>query len=91
MKINANLSDKLLSQKLLIVLLLLGGKIINTVHSFQVDKPLITSTSATFSPRHVLKHARLRRKINTFTYRAYHYLRCCMLIFVFTLKGRDQF
>ena len=76
---NIYLSDKLLSHKLLILLLLLGGQRMNTVHSFHVDKMLITSTSATFAPGHVLKHSRPGNKIDTFTYRAYPVKKLCVI------------
>ena len=65
------ISDKRLSQKLLILLLLLGGQRLNSVFHFTIDRMIISSTSVTFSPEHVLKHSKPGRKLDVFEYRAY--------------------
>ena len=76
---NVSLSDKTLSHKLLILLLLLGGQRMNTIASFQVDKLLINSSAPTFAPGHVLKHSRAGQKLDTFTYRAYPLKDLCVV------------
>ena len=57
---NRQISDKHLSQKLLILLLLLGGQCLNSVFHFTIDRMTISSTSVTFSPEAVLKHSKLQ-------------------------------
>ena len=54
---NNILPDKILSQKLLILLLLLGGQRMNTVFNFEVDNIFINTECAIFSPDKVLKHS----------------------------------
>ena len=68
---SALLSDKQLSQKLCLFLLLLGGQRVNTIHAFTVDRLLLTSNSATFVPDTVIKHQKKGNKMDSFTYRAY--------------------
>ena len=90
---NIYLSDKLLRHKLLILLLLLGGQRMNTVHSFQVDKLLITSTSATFAPGHVLKHSRPGNKLIHLRMRLIQYKKkksCALLKFFKNISSEDQ-
>ena len=65
---NRQITDKHLSQKLLILLLLLGGQRLNSVFNFTTDRLIIGSTSVTFSPEHVLKYSRPGRKLNVFEY-----------------------
>ena len=66
--LNKNLPDKILSQKLLILLLLLDGQRMNTVFNFEVDNMLINTECAIFSPNKVLKHSKPERKLDQFTY-----------------------
>ena len=54
---NRQISDKHLLQKLLTLLLLLGGQRLNSVFHFTVDMMIISRTSVTFSPEHVLNHS----------------------------------
>ena len=68
---NTVLSDKLLTHKLLILLLLLGGQRMNTIKSFHIDRMFLTDISVTFCPANVLKHSRKSKKMDTFLYRAY--------------------
>ena len=68
---NSQISGKHLSQKLLVLLLLLGEQRLNFVFHFTIDRMIISSTSVTFSPEHVLKHSKLGRKLDVFEYRAY--------------------
>ena len=74
---NRQISDKHLSQKLLI--LLLGGQRLNSVFHFTIDRMIISSTSVTFSPDHVLKHSKTGRKLDVFEYRAYSNPSLCVL------------
>ena len=76
---NRQISDKYLSQKLLILLLLLGGQRLNDVFHFTIDRMIISSTSATFSPEVVLKHPKPGRKLDIFEYRAYSDPKLCVV------------
>ena len=67
---NRQIPDKHLSQKLLILLLLLGGQLLNCVFHFTIDRMIISSTSVTFLPEHVLKHSKPDSKLDVFEYRA---------------------
>ena len=69
---NDKLSDKDLSQKLCMLLLLIGGQRVNTIHNYTVSRMVITDIAVSFSPQHVLKHSRRGNKLDTFTYRAYN-------------------
>ena len=62
---NTVLSDKLLTHKLLILLLLLGGQIMNTIISFHIDRMFLTYISVKFYPGNVLKHSRKSNKMDT--------------------------
>ena len=66
--LNNILPDKMLSQQLLILLLLLGGQRMNTVFNFEVDNIFINTEWAIFSPNKVLKHSKPGRKLDQFTY-----------------------
>ena len=79
---NRQISDKHLSQKLLILLLLLGGQRLNSVFHFTIDRMIISSTSVTFSPEHVLKHSKPGHKLDVFEKRAYSDPKLCILEFV---------
>ena len=76
---NRQVSDKHLSQKLLILLLLLGGQRLNSVFQFTIDRMIISSTSVTFSPEHVLKYSKPGRKLDVFEYRTYSDPKLCAL------------
>jgi len=69
--LGTDLTEKQLSQKLCVLLLLLGGQRVNTIHSFRIDKMSLSDSSVTFSPGFVLKHSRKGSKLDTFTYKAY--------------------
>ena len=60
---NRKIPDKHLSQRLLILLLLLGGQRPNSVFHFTVVRMIISITS--------IKHSKPSRKLNVFKYRAY--------------------
>ena len=72
------LPDKILSQKLLILLLLLGGQGMNTVFNFEVDM-FINTECAIFSPNKVLKHSKPERKLDQFTYRSFSQNELCVV------------
>ena len=74
---NRQISDKHLSQKLLI--LLLGGQRLNSVFHFTIDRKILSSTSVTFSPEDVLKHSKEGRKLDVFECRAYSDPKLCVL------------
>lgn len=76
---NKELSDKLLSQKLLILLLLLGGQRMNTILSFDIDNMFINTECATFIPSTVLKHSTQGRKLDQFTYRTFPQKELCVV------------
>ena len=75
---NDQLSDKSLTQKLLILLLLLGGQRMNTVYFFAVDRTTVTDIGVIFSPNHVLKHSKPGKKLDSFHYRACHNKKLCI-------------
>ena len=68
---NALLTDKKLTQKLLLLLLLLGGQRVNTIFSFTVNSMLVTDISVTFAPSNVLKHSKKGSKLGNFSYNSY--------------------
>ena len=73
------LPDKILSQKLLILLLLLGGQRMNTVFNFEEDSMFINMECAIFSPNKVLKHSKPGRKLDQFTYRSFPQKELCVV------------
>ena len=77
---NNILPDKILSQKLLILLLLLGGQIMNTVFSFEVGNMFIDTECAIFSPNKVVKHSKSGRKLDQFTYRPFPRKDVCVVV-----------
>ena len=77
--LNNILPDKILSQKLLILLLLLGGQRMNTVFNFEVDNMFINTECAIFSPNKVLKHSKPGRKLDQFTYRSFPRKELCVV------------
>ena len=77
---NTSLSDEVLSQKLVILLLILGGQRVNTIFWFRTDEMIINDISILFAPSHVLKHSRKNKKLNTFEYRSYpHNSKLCVV------------
>ena len=74
---NDQLSGKGLTQKLLILLLLLGGQRMNTF--FTLDIMTIADIGVTCSPNHVLIHSKPGKKLDSFHNRAYHNKRLCVL------------
>ena len=76
---NNELSDKSLTQELLVLLLLLGGQKMNTVYFFAIDRMTVTDIGVTFLPSHVLKHLKPGKKLDCFHYRAYHNKKLCVV------------
>ena len=76
---NKILSDKVLSQNLALLLLLLGRKQVNTFFHLSFNRMVITSCGVTFSPKHVLKHSKPGKKLDIFLNRAYSELKLCVL------------
>ena len=66
---NNSLSDKLLIQKLLILLLLLGAHRISTVKLFSVSNMILNDPSVTFIPTEILNHSRKGKPLDKFEYR----------------------
>ena len=67
---NNSLSDKLLAQKLLILLLLLGPHRISTVKLFSVSDMILNGLSVTFIPTEILNHSRKGKPLDKFEYRS---------------------
>ena len=60
--LNKNLPDKILSQKLLVLLLLLGGQRMNTVFNFEVDNMFI-NTMCNILPKQSTQTFKTKEKI----------------------------
>ena len=76
---NDSLSDKLLTQKLLILLLLLGAHRSSTVKLFSVSNMVLNDLSVTFIPTEVLKHSRKGKPLDKFEYRSYTDRKLCII------------
>ena len=63
---NNSLSDKLLTQILLILFLLLGAHRISTVKLFSMSNLVLNDLSVTFMPTEVLKHFRKGKTLDKF-------------------------
>ena len=66
-----SLSDKLLKQKLLILLLLLGAHRVSTIKLFSVSNMVLNDLSVTFIPTEVLTPFRKGKPLDNFDYRSY--------------------
>ena len=64
-----SLLDKLLTQNLLILLLLLGAQRISTDKLFSKSNMVLNDLSVTFIPTEVLKHSRKSKALDKFEYR----------------------
>ena len=70
---NFQLSDKNLTQKPLILLVLQGGgQRTNMVYFFTVGRMTLTDIGVTFLPNHVLKHSKPGKHLADFHLRAFH-------------------
>ena len=69
--VNNSLSDKLLTQKLLILLPLLGTDRISTAKLFSESNMVLNDLSVTFVPTEVLKHSRKGKPLDKFEYRSF--------------------
>ena len=65
------LSDIILTQKPIILLLLLGRHRFTTIKLFSVNNMFLNDLSVTFIPMEVLKHSRKVKPLDKFEYRAY--------------------
>ena len=77
---NNSLSDKLLTQKLLILLYLLSAHRISTVKLFSVSNMLLNNLSVTFTLTEVLKHSRKGKSLDKFEYRSYTDKKLCIIL-----------
>ena len=68
---NCLLSDIILTQKLIILLLLLGAHRLSTIKLFCSNNMFLNDLSVTFIPTEVLKHSRKGKPLDKFEYRAY--------------------
>ena len=69
---NDQLSDKSLTQRLFILLLLLWGQRMNTV-----DRMIVTDIGVTYLPNYVRKHSKPGKKLDSFPYRTYYNKKLC--------------
>ena len=69
--VNEELSIKLLSGEIVMLLLLLVGERINSVTTFSVESVQLTTTECTFIPCKLLKHPRPRYVHRPVTYKNY--------------------
>ena len=76
---NEKLQIKELSQKLLILLLLLGGQRMNSIFNFDTDNMFINTECAVFNPSKVLKHSQPGNKLDQFTYRSFPQKELCVV------------
>ena len=65
------LSMKLLSEKIVMLLLLLGGEMINSLTTFSVESVQLITTECTFIPCKLLKHSRPEYVHRPITYKKY--------------------
>ena len=65
------LSDLILTQKLIILLLLLGAPRLSTIKIFRINNMILNDLSVTFIPTEVLKHSMRGKPPKRFEYRAY--------------------
>ena len=88
---NVHLSDKLLSQKLPILLSLLSGQRFGTIFHFTVDRMTLSDISCSFSPVNALKHSRQFKKLDVFVYNKYPIDKLCVIqCLVEYLKRRNN-
>ena len=64
-------SDKILTQKLIILLLLLAAHRLSTIKLFCINNMFLSDLSVTFIPTEELKHSRKGKPLKKFEYRAY--------------------
>jgi len=67
---NRDLDDTLLTYKMVMLLILLGGQRVDTIFWFRVNEMFKSDISITFAPDHVLKQSRSGRKLDTFEYKS---------------------
>ena len=68
---NCLLSDIILTQTLIILLLLLGAHRLSTIKLFSINSTALNELSVTLTPTEVLNHSRKGKPLYKFEYRAY--------------------
>ena len=76
---NSSLSNRLLTQKLLVLLLLLGAHRISTVKLFGLSNMVLNDLPVTFIPTEVLKHSGKSKPPDKFKYRSYTDKKLCII------------
>ena len=76
---NCLLSDIILTQKLIILLLLLGAHRLSTIKLFCINNMFLNDLSVTLIPTEVLKHSRKGKPLHRFEYRAYVDKKLCVI------------
>ena len=78
---NCLLSDVILTQKLIILLLLLGAHSLSTINLFCINNMVLNYLLVTFIPTEVLKHFRKSKPLDKFEYRTYENKTLCDIAF----------
>ena len=78
---NCLLSDIILTQKLIILLLLLGAHSLCTINLFCINNMVLNDLLVTFIPTEVLKHSRKDKPLDNFEYRTYENKTSCVIAF----------
>ena len=76
---NCLLSDIILTQKLIILLLLLGAQRLSTIKLFSINNMVLNDLPVTFIPTEVLKYSRKGKTLDKFEYRAYEDKTLCVI------------
>ena len=78
---NCLLSDIILTQKRIILLLLLGAHSLSTINLFCINNMVLNDLLVTFIPTEVLKHSRKGKPLDKFEYRTYENKTLCVIAF----------
>ena len=77
---NCLLSDTILTQKLITLLLLLGAHRLSTIKLFSINNIVLNDLSVTFIPTEVLKHSKKGKLLDKFECRAYEDKTLCVIV-----------
>ena len=77
---NCLLSDTILTQKLITLLLLLGAHRLSTIKLFSINNMVLNDLSVTFIPTEVLKHSKKGKLLDKFECRAYEDKTLCVIV-----------
>ena len=77
---NCLLSDTILTQKLITLLLLLGAHRLSTIKLFSINNMVLNDLSMTFIPTEVLKHSKKGKLLDKFECRAYEDKTLCVIV-----------